>query len=87
MLQARVRAPSDLYVRTVNCIFTSSGMMLCFGPAVDGSNRDNDRIERIIFPAYDGLPRVDDFRCEDDRVLRFMRIRAVSAHASNSDID
>ena len=62
-------------------------MMLCFGSAVDGADRDNDRIERIIFPACDGLPRVDDFCREDDRILRLVRIGAVSAHAAHGDID
>ena len=57
-----------------------------FGPAVDGSHRDNNRIEWIIFPAYDGLPRVDDFRCKNDRILRLVRITAMSAHASDGDI-
>src|SRR4029077_2679188 len=41
----------------------------------------------IIFAAYNCLPRIDDFRCEDDRGLNFMRIGAVSAYAPDSDID
>ena len=54
---------------------------------MDRTDGDNYWIQRIVFPAYDGLPVVDYFRGEYDRVFRLVRIRAVPTHPSDVDVD
>ena len=58
-----------------------------FGSAVDRSNRDNDGIEWVIFTAGYGLQRVNYFRRENDRIFRLVRIGAMAAYATDSNVN
>jgi hypothetical protein len=55
--------------------------------AVNRSDRHDNRIERIIFATRNGLPGVDHFRSQHDRVFCLVRVGAVAARAADSDID
>ena len=47
---------------------------------------DYHRIERRIFAAHDRLQREHDLRCHDDRILRTLWRRAMSAETPNRDV-
>src|SRR3979411_645187 len=51
-------------------------------PPVDRPDRDDNRVDRIVLPAGDGLPGIDHFRGQDDWVLGFVGIRAMATYTA-----
>src|SRR5437868_887647 len=57
------------------------GNDVVLGPAVNGTNSDDNGIEGIVLATRDRLPLVDHFRSQHDRVFGSVDIRAVTAKA------
>src|SRR5205809_1073408 len=57
------------------------------GPAVDGTNGNDNGIDRIVLATPDRLPLIDHFRSEDDWIFCSIRITAVTPNPVNGDIN